>query len=303
MQPTEPLIHWPDPILELVGFLASFLATGAVGFRFGVLARLSPPPAGALRADEHRLRLDSAQRAAWLGLAGVLVSAVLLGSSLPEFAARQHLTVARLVTSRPLVGSQIVLLLMAVVGFALASARVGAGWLLAAAGVIVAPLRAALFGQFERLVNPVHMLAGGMWIGTLFMLVAIGVAGVLASGLPSARRGVVVGEMVGRFSPIALGAAAVLALFGIITAWNHLKSLSALWTTPYGYALILKLLVVAGVVGLGGFNWRRQRPRLGSEAGAVALRGSATSELIVALVVLIITAVLVSLPSPKPPVG
>jgi putative copper export protein len=59
--------------------------------------------------------------------------------------------------------------------------------------------------------------------------------------------------------------------------------------------------VVACVLGLGAFNWRRQRPLLGTEAGARALRRSAAAELAVAMVVLLVTSVLVTLPSPKPP--
>ena len=87
-------------------------------------------------------------------------------------------------------------------------------------------------------------------------------------------------------------------LFGVITAWRHLKYLSALWTTPYGYALLLKLALVAAVFSFGAWNWRRQRPRLGSESAATALRRSAWSELAAAGLVLLATAVLVSLPTP-----
>jgi len=68
-----------------------------------------------------------------------------------------------------------------------------------------------------------------------------------------------------------------------------------------GYTLIAKLWVVALVFALGAWNWRRQRPTLGSEAAAASIRRSATAELTVAAIVLVITAVLVSLPSPRPP--
>ena len=87
-------------------------------------------------------------------------------------------------------------------------------------------------------------------------------------------------------------------LFGVITAWRHLKYLSALWTTPSGYALLLKLALVAAMFSLGAWNWRRQRPRLDSESAATALRRSAWSELAAAGLVLLATAVLVSLPTP-----
>jgi putative copper export protein len=94
---------------------------------------------------------------------------------------------------------------------------------------------------------------------------------------------------------------AVLAISGVVTAWRHLKYVAALWTTSYGFALIVKLCVVVIVLALGAWNWRRVRPSLGTEAATGALRRSATAELAFAGLVLLITSVLVSLPSPKLP--
>ncbi|HEV2641836.1 MAG TPA: CopD family protein, partial [Candidatus Elarobacter sp.] len=107
--------------------------------------------------------------------------------------------------------------------------------------------------------------------------------------------------LVARFSPVALWAAAILGISGVITAWRHLKFVAALWTTPYGYALDIKLALVAIVLGLGAWNWRRMSPRLGAEAAAHEMRRSATAELTFAAIVLAVTAVLVSLPAPKLP--
>ncbi len=61
-----------------------------------------------------------------------------------------------------------------------------------------------------------------------------------------------------------------------------------------------KLCVVAIVVTLGAWNWRRMAPQLGNEESAMAITRSATAELSFAAVVLAITALLVSLPSPGP---
>jgi putative copper export protein len=105
--------------------------------------------------------------------------------------------------------------------------------------------------------------------------------------------------MVYSFSPLALTAAAVLVVFGVIIAWEHLHVLSNLWSTPYGIALIVKLCFVAGVFVLGAWNWQRQKPTLGSETAALALRRSATSEVAVAALVLAVTAVLLSIPAPR----
>jgi putative copper export protein len=112
--------------------------------------------------------------------------------------------------------------------------------------------------------------------------------------------------MVNGFSPLALVCGMIVVISGLITAFKHLDPFSSLWTTPYGYALIAKLVAVAVVFGLGAWNWRRMRPTLGSDAAAGAIRRSSSAELTAAAVVLAITAVLISLPSPGhhgPPPG
>jgi putative copper export protein len=142
-------------------------------------------------------------------------------------------------------------------------------------------------------------LSGGLWIGTLFILLVAGFTTILQSDMPPMRRGTIAANMVHRFSPFALTAFATLALSGLITAWRHLKRIDALWTTAYGWTLVAKLCVVLVVVGLGAWNWRRQRPLLGTESAAAVLQRSAIAEVVAATVVLLITSVLVSLPSPR----
>jgi putative copper export protein len=299
LEPTEPLIHWPQPIFEYLGFLASFLAAGAVGFRFAALRGL-----GAATAPEERLLFEVlARRAAAFGLVGAGLGAALLTRQIPALAARRHLPVAAFIAGSPPVEVQLAALLVTLSGFVLVLARQRVGWLLAAAGVLVTAFRSAFFGQWARLVNPLHVLGGGLWIGTLFLIVVAGLPGVLGGRLASERKGAMVAQMVNQFSPLALASAGLLATFGVATAWIHLKRLPALWTTPYGYALIVKLCVVLAVVGLGAWNWRRQRPRLGTEAGAHDLRRSATAEVLLAAIVLAVTAILVSLPTPGRPGG
>jgi putative copper export protein len=82
---------------------------------------------------------------------------------------------------------------------------------------------------------------------------------------------------------------------------RHVKYLAAMWTTPYGFALDLKLVAVAAVVGFGYWNWQRLKPRLGDETAARELHTNARYEIAMAGIVLVLTGVLVSLPSPKLP--
>ena len=307
---SEPLITWSEPVKEFISFIALFISVGAVGFRYsalrGRLTRAVGP--GLTRGDapsspssDSSFYALAAHRAAAIGLAGMLIRLAMLILGLPEMAARKHLAVGAFATSDFMTASQLGLIILALIGFLLAWRGAALGWLLAAIGVVAIPFRGALTGQWSRLVNPLHVLAGGLWIGTLFVLFSAGLTLLMRHESARDRRGVLAADMVNGFSPLALVASGFVALFGVITAWNHLKPLSSLWTTPYGYALITKLFVVAAVVSLGFFNWKRQRPTLGTAASAASITRSARAELTAAFVVLIISAILVSLPSPRRP--
>jgi putative copper export protein len=293
----EPGFQWSEPVTELVGFLSLFLANGALGFRYAaVRARLTTSP-----DDVRRLYVAATQRAASLGLVGTLVQAVLLIMQLPHLAERMHVSTGELLTSNPQTIARCMLLLTALVGFALAATRRWAGWPVALVGLIGAELSGVLSGRWGGMVNPVHQLLAGLWLGTLAIVVMAGITTVLRSA--SELRGGIVAEMVNGFSPLALTCGPLLVLTGATTALMHLKPFSSLWSTPYGYALLLKLCLVALVFSLGAWNWRRQRPRLGSEGAAELIRRSSVMELSVATLVLVVTAVLVSLPAPRPPEG
>ena len=295
----EPLIEWSEPVMELIGFITIFLTAGAIGFRYsslrGKLARAGAPTADAA------IYTTAARRAAVLGLVGSLSAMILAIRALPGLAQRAHTTTGALLSSNAPAQMLIGFAALAVIGFLLASARLPIGWPLAAIGVVAGTLRGLFRGQWSQLVNPMHELAAGLWIGTLFVMVIVGLALVLRNETPADRRGSIAAAMVNDFSPLALVCGGLVVIFGVITAWRHLNPLSSLWTTPYGWALIAKLVVVAIVFALGAWNWKRGRPTLGSEAGAFGLKRSATGELVAAGVVLVITAILVSLPSPRRP--
>lgn len=289
----EPLIEWPGPLFELLEFLGVMLAIGAVGFRFAVISRV-----GGGVADAGRALAGVDRRAATLGLAGAAVGVWHLVRVLPEIAERRHLDVVAFLQQTPPAMIWVVGSALALVGFALALARPGAGWALAGLGVMAAMLRNLASGQWERMIKPLHVLAAGLWVGTLFVLVIAGVAGVLASSLPRDRRGLLVAGLVRAFSPLALVAAGLLAALGVWLSLRELGEISKLWTTPYGIALAVKAGLAAGVAALGAVNWKRQAPRLGSEEAARSLLATATAESVVALLVLAATAILVSLPEP-----
>ena len=185
--------------------------------------------------------------------------------------------------------------------FAAAPAAVAA-WLLAGAASVMVAFGLAFSGhaagveqmQIINIANDaLHVVAVSAWIGTLAYVVVI--------ALPIALRQRSHGELgalIRAFSPLALGAAAIAVITGSVSALSHLGPLSDLWTTDYGRMLLLKLVGVMGVAISGAYNWRRLKPRLGTEPATGQLQRSAAAETGLALLVLLATAILVALPTP-----
>lgn len=69
-----------------------------------------------------------------------------------------------------------------------------------------------------------------------------------------ARSGYRAGLVVARFSVLAAGGVGLAALAGFALAMVRLASVSALWTTSYGLALLAKVAVVGVVGGMGAYN-------------------------------------------------
>lgn len=176
-------------------------------------------------------------------------------------------------------------------------------WTLAAGAVLAISLVPPLSGHavtVERfrsiavLSDTLHVLGAGAWLGTLLVLL---LAGIL-------RRPAVANEsespveLVSAFSPLALTAAALTAAGGLANALFQFSAPSDLWMTGYGITLLVKLGFVALVAAAGFYNWRRVLPAINAGASPRKLIPSASLELLVALAVILVTAILVVLPRP-----
>jgi putative copper export protein len=111
----------------------------------------------------------------------------------------------------------------------------------------------------------------------------------IAFSLDEQRRWESISSLVNVFSPLALMSAATVGISGLFASWVHLERLPALWQTLYGRTLLIKLALVGVTLLLGAYNFRRVQPRLAGETGVARLRRSATLELSVALLVLVVT--------------
>lgn len=150
-----------------------------------------------------------------------------------------------------------------------------AGALFSAAAVICASFvshaAASPTGRVPALLSQVlHIAAAALWLGVLFHLfVARGVFS-KSDGKPAAG---LIGEIVRRFSPVALTAASLLGLSGLYGVYRFLGSAQAVGSSAYGLTLVVKLMLVVVVLYAGFVNYRRIRPALLTpEASSQTLR-------------------------------
>lgn len=147
-----------------------------------------------------------------------------------------------------------------------------------------------------------HVMGAGLWIG------AIGVIGWLGVCIPNAD-GIALPQSVARADarlrllvpivpPLALSGAAMLASSGVVTTVLQLRVVDDLWATQWGRYVLLKASLLLAIMALGALNWRRLGLRMREATGVAALRRSLLTELALAAVVLVVTAVLVVTPLP-----
>ncbi|MES2358280.1 MAG: copper resistance protein CopC [Gemmatimonadota bacterium] len=327
-------------IVRWLSFTGLVLLVGVVAFRLLVLPRVGASPALALaRAGTHEVLATAiVPRLATLGIvAGLAVVIAAMGRLLAEqsvMAASMTMSVTAIV-GQTTWGSvwllQVGAAIVACAGFALARRRLGAGvgvgWSIAAIAALVLAVTPALSGHaagmphwrtFAVTTDAIHVISAGAWLGSLCVLVFVGLPAAIRTQSRNTSTGHSTGlmaDMVNAFSPIALTFAAIVVLTGLISAWLRLGSVSALWRTSYGVVLLIKLALVGGVFAAGAFNWLRMRSALarsalshaasgGSESphasssASVRFQRSGTFELVFGVLVIAATAVLVAMPTP-----
>jgi copper transport protein len=149
-----------------------------------------------------------------------------------------------------------------------------------------------------------HVLAMSTWIGGLVLLLF---------ALPAATRGLqapdrtrLLAANLIRFSPIALGCVVVLLVSGTIQAFEHIAAWNQLLHTGFGRAVLVKVGLILLLIAVGAINRRRVIPKLRALVASAAAPGAAghllrrtlRAEVALVLVVLGVTAALVSYPPP-----
>lgn len=153
-----------------------------------------------------------------------------------------------------------------------------------------------------------HMTACAVWVGGLITLVQL-LPLVKQSALEQ-DQAAVFASIVTRFSSLALISVLCLIVSGLYASSLHLQELSQLWTSNYGLALLLKLLVFGVLVALGAYNliWLRARfvawakqtsDALGQRDWPGLLQNILRLEVVGSLLVLLAVGVLTNIAPPK----
>lgn len=146
-----------------------------------------------------------------------------------------------------------------------------------AAAALALTARGADYGA--PVVDALHVLSAGMWGG--------GILALLTLRPPEGWKSAEARLLIERFGRVAIIAFAITALTGFIRATEVLGEITQLWTTTYGAVLALKVIAVVILVGVSA-AWRRGwAPAWVEAAGAV--------------LIVLFTAVMVSIPLPTVP--
>ena len=291
--------------LELIALLA---AIGAVVFRFG-LGFVVRPVGGEAGAGTSGLSvLDAVLRLLRPMLALLLVANLIRLGGEWQLVREQGMDIS----VRQLLGtgwgqgwlSGVIGALIAGIGAVFARRR-AIGWAIVAGGVLVAAITPAITGH--AIASPdhralaisadlLHVLGGGAWIGTLLVIV-VAVLPTLRDQHPDSW-GSHTSVLLTAFSPIALTGAAVVLASGVLSGWLRLGSLAALWQTSYGKVLLLKVALAMTIALIGAWNWRAMQPAVAAGESPTRIRRSASLELATAALLLIVTAILIAMPTP-----
>lgn len=147
------------------------------------------------------------------------------------------------------------------------------------------------------LLHGVHLIGGATWLGSLFIVFLAGFTAVKEGGAFDGTA--ILARLVRAFSPLALVGAGVATGAGLLLGLAYIGDLGDLWGTTYGQAVLIKALLLCAAALLGAYNWRVLTPRLETPQGASTFRSSASAELTIGVLILVVTAVLVALPAPK----
>lgn len=154
---------------------------------------------------------------------------------------------------------------------------------------------------FAVLTDWLHVIGAAAWIGGVALLAMAGAPAALVQ--PEGDRAPSLAWLVSAFHALAVPAIVLVGASGIVSAWLRVGSWDALTHTNYGNLLLFKVYVVAFAALMGAYHWYRVHPRLVAAAArereARTMSWTLYLELVAGLVVLALTAALVTIAPPR----
>lgn len=326
-------IRWGQTLVRWVSYISMILVFGGFAFRSLVLIpALRRTLDGAERTEAGRAGVRRIVRLLWLGVTLLAVTSVValvlqasdvfdktLADSLSAGVVAQVLATGYGPSWILQVGSLIAVAVILVVltkGITRHPERKQTVWwwagLVAGVALLVAPswtghaMVSVKHFRLAVLTDWLHLLAGGFWLGGLFHLALAWPAAL--SNISHRNRPVAMHHLIRSFTRTAMPSVALLLLAGLYNTWAHIPGISALWLTPYGQALSVKLLLVLLMLVLGAINnyhfgkraarLARKKEILDTDSagpGQISFYRSVNFEASLGLIVLLVTAVLVFL--------
>ncbi len=149
-------------------------------------------------------------------------------------------------------------------------------------------------GDLRRLNQAVHLLSAGAWLGGLVPLVLVLVTSrsAPASALPALLR----------FSAYGTAAVVLVLITGAINTLALVGTLRGVSASPYAWALLVKLALVAAMIGFALRNRFQLMPHVTTDSTRIIrrLRRSVSFEIALGLAIILVASVLGTL---APPIG
>jgi putative copper resistance protein D len=161
--------------------------------------------------------------------------------------------------------------------------------LAAVAWVGHAGARTDAVGWLQVIADMAHLLAAGLWLGSLPALAIL-----LAHKLPSSASA----AATRRFSTFGIVSVVTLLISGAFNTYLLTDSILALPETKYGQLLLLKVVLFAGMLVLAAINKWHWTPKLPARPAVGAIRRHSLIEAGLGVAVLIAVGVLGTLPPP-----
>ncbi|HEY2163034.1 MAG TPA: copper resistance protein CopC [Gemmatimonadaceae bacterium] len=293
----------PAPI-RWAELFALIVLIGATVFRLAVLHEAALPDDATLDVAARTRRVAVAALALFAVTSVarvVLQSQLVTGSGSPMAATMAVMTDTRWGHGWLVGAVGVVIALIGLFG----AAQSTRAWFGVAVGAVLICVSEALTGHAAAMrhtalsiaVDVTHVLGAGAWMGTLFVMVGVGLPALgRLNPATAARAG---SSLTRAYHTAAVDGVVLVVLSGVIAAFLRLPAFNALWTTDYGSWLFRKLIFVLIALAFGAYHWRRVVTPEWTDDTRRRFSRSAFGELVVGLVIIALTSILVSTSLPQ----